>query len=392
MPLQLPDGCREIVVGNRRIILVGTAHVSDVSRRLVRQVILEVHPDRVCVELDQARYDALSGRKKWQELDLKEVIRNRQLPTLLVHLFLSSYQKRLGLNLGVTPGAEMLEAVNVAGENNIPYTLCDREVGITLKRAWRSLSLWKKASLLSLLFVGIFEKPAMTEEDLARLQEQDVLTGLLDELGQEMPQLKETLIDERDIYMSEAIKDAAGATIVAVVGAGHVPGMALALPRDLAHERARLTSLPSTVPWGKFFGWGFTAILAAALLFIAMKKGLAVAGGNMLFWFAVNAVPSAFGAFLAGSHPVTMLSAFFAAPFTSLTPVIGAGYVTAFVQTACRPPRVRELESVAEEMVVPSMWWKNRVLKIFLAFLLPGIGSLVGTWLGGYRIFSELFR
>ena len=111
-----------------------------------------------------------------------------------------------------------------------------------------------------------------------------------------------------------------------------------------------------------------------------------------MFWFLANAIPCAIGGIIAASHPLTIIAGFFAAPFTSLTPVIGAGYVTAFVQAWACPPRVREIQAVSEDIVHAKKWWKNRLLKVFLAFLLPSIGSMIGTWVGGAELIRQLYK
>jgi pheromone shutdown protein TraB len=147
---------------------------------------------------------------------------------------------------------------------------------------------------------------------------------------------------------------------------------------------------PVSAAW-KVVGWGVPAVIIASLVFIGMQKGGAAAGANLMYWILANGVPSAIGAILAMAHPLTVIGAFVAAPITSLTPVIGAGYVTAFIQVMVRPPVVEEFETVLEDMSTLKGWCRNKLLKVFLAFLLPGFGSMIGTYLGGYEILSNLF-
>jgi pheromone shutdown-related protein TraB len=213
---------RVLDVGGRRLYLVGTAHISQHSVDLVRQVIEREKPDCVCVELDRQRYEALSQEKTFAAQDLRTVIRNQQLAALLMNLLLASYQKRLGMKLGVTPGKELLEATRTAQENDIPVELCDRDVRITLRRAWAALSFWHKMQLASGVLASAFEDAEISEAELARIRQQDVLSELMRELGEAMPRLKTSLIDERDAYLAQKIRDAQGKRIVAVVGAGHI--------------------------------------------------------------------------------------------------------------------------------------------------------------------------
>lgn len=386
-----PPDVRILVVDQRELILVGTAHISRESVDLVREVIEKERPDTVCVELDQGRYDALSEEQRWESLDLREVIRNRQLSTLLVNLMLASYQKRLGGALGVAPGSELLEAVKAAEEHSIPVELCDRDIRATLRRAWGSLSSWRKFLLLSSVLGSAFERPEITEADLRELRQTDVLNELMRELGEEMPTLKRVLIDERDGYLAEKIRRSPGEKIVAVVGAGHVEGMSSALESGEAIDLEHLSTIPAVSSIWKWVGWGIPALILASIGYIGISQGPAAAGENALFWFLANAIPSAIGGAIALGHPATIAAAFFSAPFTSLTPVIGAGYVCAFVQTFLRPPVVKEFQSVGDDIGTVSGWWKSRLLRIFLVFILTTLGSVIGTWVGGARIISNLF-
>jgi pheromone shutdown-related protein TraB len=386
-----PDDVELLAIDDREIFLVGTAHVSQESVDLVKQVIATEKPDCVCVELDDKRYKALSGRKRWESLDLKQIIRNKQLSTLLVNLILSSYQKKLGMQLGVMPGSELLEATREADKHSIPISLCDRDVRVTLRRAWHKTSFLKKGYLLATLLVSLFDRTEITEEKLEQLKKKDVLSELMSELGEAMPELKKVLIDERDIYLAEKIKMSAGKKLVAVVGAGHVEGIKKKIREDHSSVLPSISTFPPVSSSIKALGWAIPLLIIGSLIAIGILKGSSAAGANLLYWILANGIPSAIGAMLAWAHPVTIASAFAAAPVTSLTPVIGAGYVTAFVQVLVRPPVVREFETVTEDMSSFSGWWKNKLLRVFLAFLLPGFGSMIGTWIGGVEIISNLF-
>ena len=378
-------------VRDKVIVLVGTIHVSQESADLVRNVIEEEKPDGVCVELDARRFEALSQQNKWESLDLKEIIRKKQLSTLMANLLLASYQKRLGDQLGVLPGTEMLEAITVSKKFNIPIFLCDRDVRVTMRRAWRSTPFIKKSMLVSSLMLSVFDTEPITEESLQNLKKQDVLSEMMQELGTEVPTLKEVLIDERDQYLAEKILQADGEKVVAVVGAGHVEGMKSVLQQAQRRDITLLDVIPPVSPAWKWVGWSIPAIVVGSIALIGYQKGVGAAGENALFWILANGVPSGIGALLAFAHPLTVLVAFAGAPFTSLTPVIGVGYVTAFVQAYVQPPVVREFQSVAEDIAILGRWWQSRLLKIFLAFLLPTVGSVIGTWVGGTRIVSNLF-
>ncbi len=385
-----PD-VHSIQLDNKHIILIGTAHVSQESVDLVKKVITSEKPDRVCLELDDKRYHAMSRKENWQALDLKQIIRNKQLSTLLVSLLMSSYQKKLGNQLGVKPGAELLAAATTANELDIPISLCDRDVRVTLRRAWKSTSIFRKGYLLTSLFASMFDSEEIDENKLKELKQKDVLSNLMEEMGESLPELKRVLIDERDIYLAEKIKESEGETIVAVVGAGHVAGIKKIIGTDQRHKLDEVTSIPPVSKGWKIAGWGIPFMILASLGAIGYMKGANVAGANLMFWILANGIPAAFGALIALAHPFTTIGAFTAAPITSLTPVIGAGYVTAFIQVMTRPPVVREFESVGEDISSFTGWWKNKLLRVFLVFFFTGLGSAVGTWVGGYEIFKNLF-
>lgn len=380
-----------VFVGGREFVLVGTAHISRESVDLVREVILQERPDCVCLELDAQRFEALSQEQRWEELDLRQIVRSKQLATLMANLILASYQKRLGLKLGVTPGSELLEAARTAESEGIPIALCDRDIRVTLRRAWNSLSIYRKLMLVSTFMASAFDTPEMSEEELRRIRQKDVLSELMSELGDAMPALKRVLIDERDTYLAQKIVEAEGARVVAVVGAGHVEGMLAALREERSSDLEEINVIPPVSPIWRWIGWAIPALIVGSIAWIGYTQGGVAAGENALYWFLANAIPSGIGGLIALAHPATVAAAFFSAPFTSLTPVIGAGYVAAFVQTYAKPPKVSEFKTVGEDIGRPSMWWSNRLLKIFLVFILTTLGSIVGTWVGGIEVVGNLF-
>ena len=386
-----PPDVHCLKLGDREIFLIGTAHISRESVDLVRQVIAGERPDCVCVELDEKRYEALAKRKTWELLDLREIIRKKQLSTLLINMVLASYQKRLGDQMGVKPGTELLEAVQEAEKYGIPVALCDRDVRVTLRRAWQSTSFWRKNYLLASIITSMFEETEITEDKLRELKESDVLSELLAELGQAMPELKRVLIDERDTFLAEKIKASTGKRLVAVVGAGHVAGIKIALGEDRSEQMEEINLIPPVSKVWEVIGWAIPALIVAAMLGIAFTKGAEVAGDNLLFWILATGLPAALGAILALAHPFTIFSAFVGAPITTLLPILGVGHVTAFVQVMSQPPLVIEFETVLRDMATFSGWWRNRLLRLFLAFTLPSIGAVAGMWIGGSKIIANLF-
>lgn len=389
---QYPNDVHILHHDERTFFLVGTAHISQESVDLVTKVINQEQPDCVCLELDDKRYQSLSEKDRWKALDLKQIIKNKQLSTLFISMLMASYQKKLGGKMGVEPGAELLAAARTAQELKIPISLCDRDVRITLRRAWKSTSFFRKGYLLTSLLASVFDNTEIDEKKLSELRQKDVLEDLMEEMGVNLPEIKNVLIDERDIYISEKMKSSRGKKVVSIVGAGHVEGIKRQFNKDNREQIAQISEIPPMSKGWKIAGWLIPALIIGSLITIGFQKGADVAGANLLFWIIANGVPSAIGGLLACAHPLTTLSAFIAAPITSLTPVIGAGYVTAFVQVMTRPPVVHEFESASTDVMKFTGWWKNKLLRVFLVFFLTGFGSAIGTWIGGYEIFKNLVR
>ncbi len=388
---QYSSDVHHIKIKGKEFFIIGTAHISQDSADLVRKVISNEKPEVVCVELDKQRFKALSEKKKWEELNLKQLIKEKQLSTLLINILLASYQKKLGEKLGVKPGVELLEATKVAKEFDIPIELIDRDVRITLKRAWNSMGFWQKMKLMTVGLASVFEEEEISEEKLNEIKQKDVLNEMMAELGKQMPVLKKVLIDERDSYLMQKMKEVNAIKIVAVVGAGHVNGIVEALESNREQVIEEIEIIPPPSKMVKIIGYGVPAIIIASLIYIGYTKGADVAGDNAIFWILANGIPSALGTAFALAHPFTIISAFLAAPITSLTPVIGAGYVAAFVQVYFQPPKVKEFESVTEDVSNWKMWWQNKLLKVLLVFILSGLGSAIGTYVGAYKIITDLF-
>ena len=384
------DICR-IQRGDQEFILVGTAHISKESRDLVAQAIEEEHPDTVCVELDDGRLKSLEDPDRWKKTDLKKIIREHQLGTLIANLVLGSYQKRMGLSTGVRPGAELYGAVLAARSASIPVVLADRDIKVTLKRTWSCTPWFRKFSLIASLFSSLFDKTEVSEEELKRIREQDSLSSMMQEFGKTFPEVKSVLIDERDQYLASRIRNAPGKKILAVVGAGHVAGIKKIIEENLPlPAEEKLCEIKPSSPIFKILGWTITAAIIASIIGVGIHSGLDKVGEVTLNWFLYTGGGAMLGAIIAGAHPFAILTALVAAPFTGLTPLIGVGFFVALVQAYMRPPRVSEFETVTEDIWKVSRWWKNRVTRIILCFLLPGFPAIIGkiiALVGIYKAF-----
>jgi len=366
----------------REFILIGTAHISQESVDTVTAAIVAEQPDTVCVELDAQRYQALKNRNRWEALNLIEVIRKGQAPFLMANLALSSFQKRLGLHTGVKPGAELAAAAETAEEKGMHVELVDRNLRVTLLRAWRKTGFFKKMVLMSSLLGSIFEDQKIDEEELNRLRQTDTLSAMLEEMAEMLPTVKTILVDERDMYMAHHIRHAPGEKILAVVGAAHLPGITRRLHEELSTEvLEEIGTLPPKSLFSRMIPWLIPSIVVLLFIvgfFFGDRSRVADAA---LAWVLANGVLSALGTLLAFGHPLTILSAFIAAPITSLNPTIGAGFITGIVQAFIVPPTVGDMERVGDDLVTFKGWWSNRLARVLLVFVLSSLGSVAGTFL-----------
>lgn len=385
------DICRIKIADDKEFVLVGTAHISQESKDLVTQAIQEESPDTVCVELDEGRLKSLEDPDRWKKTDLKKIIREHQLGTLIANLVLGSYQKRMGLSTGVRPGAELYGAVLSARSAGIPIVLADRDIKVTLRRTWSCTPWYRKFSLIASLFASLFDKTEISEEELKRIRERDSLSAMMEEFGKTFPEVKSVLIDERDQYLASRIRHASGKKVLAVVGAGHVQGIRKILEENkpLPEEFTLCRFKPSS-PVFKILGWTITVAIIASIVGVGIHSGLEKAGEVTLNWFLYTGGGAMLGSIIAGAHPLAVLTALVVAPFTGLTPLIGVGFFVALVQAYLRPPRVAEFETVSEDIWKISRWWKNRVTRVILCFLLPGFPAIIGkiiALIGIYRAY-----
>jgi len=363
---------------DKQVMLLGTAHVSRESAHQVEQLILEEKPDTVCVELCPSRYQSIRQKERWQETDIIKIIKEKQSFLLLSNLMLASFQKRIAKKLDIKPGQEMITAIETAEQVDAAIHLADRDIRTTLSRTWRAMGFWSKFKLLFQLILSLGEVEEIKEEDIEKMKDQDVLETLLAEVGKSLPVLKNILIDERDLYLAEKIRTAPGQKIIAVVGAGHVPGIKKCWDADI--DIRALEKLPPKSRATGILKWLIPGAIVA--MFIAgFFYGGAQAGKDMIIWWiAANAILAGIGAIIALAHPVTIVSSMLAAPLTSLNPMIAAGWVSGLVEAFSRKPKVKDLEKLPEDILTVRGFWKNKVTRILLVVVFTNLGSSVGTF------------
>ncbi|MCX6799103.1 MAG: TraB/GumN family protein [Candidatus Diapherotrites archaeon] len=361
----------------KTIILVPTAHVSKRSMQIVKETIEREKPDVVGVELDAQRLHQLLQGKQWQEMDLNRIIKEGKTHLFLINMLLANFQRRIGDDLGVKPGSEMLAAVETAAENKIPVLLLDRDVRVTLKRAFDKMSIVEKAKLGYSLLSGFFYKgEKLDEKTIEHLKEKDTLNALMQQLGKELPSIKSVLVDERDAFIADKITRADGKKIVAVIGAGHIEGVKKLVGQPL--DTRELTHVSKKKSVLRHLSWlvpvAFTLLLAYGLF----AKGTTTALDVFIAWFAVHAVLSALGAALARAHPLSIATAFFAAPFTALHPTLAAGWFAGLVELRIRPPKVIDFERLPEAASIGE-FARNRVSRILMVTAFSNVGSAAAT-------------
>jgi pheromone shutdown-related protein TraB len=367
-----------IDIGDRKVILIGTAHVSRESVDLVERVIADEKPDTVCVELCRPRYEAIRQQDKWQQTDIVKVIREKRASILLSQLIMASLQRKIAKKFNVTPGEEMIRAIARAEEIGAEIVLADREIRVTLLRTWRKMGFWSKMKVLPDVILSLFVTDEITEEEIEKLKQHDVLELALQTIGDKLPGLKTTLIDERDLYMAHTIGHAPGDRIVAVVGAGHVPGILKHMGEEV--DLAALNRIPDKSLWGQYAGWFFT--LAIVGLFVAgfFYSGSQTSLKMIVQWSLITATFSGFGALILLAHPLTIAASALAAPITTLHPLIAAGWVAGLVEATLRKPQVKDFLALKDDIISVRGFLRNRITRLLLLVAVVNLTTSIGTF------------
>ncbi|ALX49570.1 TraB/GumN family protein [Lentibacillus amyloliquefaciens] len=383
------ENITRIHLDDKEYILIGTAHVSKNSAEQVKEVIEAERPDAVCVELDKQRYKSVTEGNKWREMDIFQVIKEKKATLLLMNLAISSFQKRMAKQFGIEAGQEMIQGIESAKETEAELVLADRDIQITFSRIWGNLGFKGKAMLLMQVIGSIFSKETISEEELEKLKSKDMLDSMLEEFTEHFPRLKKPLIDERDQYLSQKIKNATGDKVVAVLGAAHVPG----ITREIRNEQnlLRLNERPPKSKAPKMIAWSIPILIISIIAFTFFNNPSA-GWQQTISWILWNGSLSAVGTALALGHPLTILTAFLAAPISSLNPLIAAGWFAGIVQALIRKPHVGDFEALSEDVHSVKGFWHNKVTRILLIVVFANIGSSLGTFIGGadvIRVFLE---
>lgn len=374
-----------IELSNRAIILIGTAHISRESVAEVQTIIGQEKPGRVCVEIDDNRYQSMTQGSRWENLDIGKVLKQGKGFFLLANLALSGFQKRMGAGIGAKPGEEMIAAAKAAEEAGIPWSCCDRDVQVTLKRAWARSNFWNKAKLLASLAGSAFSNEKLSESEIEQLKDKSELEQMMNELADYLPSVKEVLIDERDRYLAARIFETKEELIVAVVGAGHMSGIERWLRKFEAGEADPDVSEIDVVPPPSFLSkasaWIIPIIIFALIVIGFLRSGSQASLGMMLKWILLNGSLAAVGSALCLAHPGTVAVSFLMAPIATLNPLVGIGLFAGIAEAYLRKPRVQDFERLSDDVTSVKGFYSNRVTHILLVFFLSSIGGMIGNFI-----------
>lgn len=382
------ENIRRLTFDGREIILVGTAHVSRKSAELVERVIREEKPDVICVELCKSRFDTVRQKDKWRETDIVKVVREKHISLLLSQLLMVSFQKKIARKFNICPGEDMIRAISVAEETGADIVPADRDVRVTMLRAWRKMDFRSKMNAIPDMLLSLFVTREITEEDIERLKERDMLELALQTMEETQPDLKTIVINERDQYLAHSIVHAPGNKIVAVVGVGHIPGIIANMGKGI--DMAALNHIPPRSIWSKLVRW----VLSAAILglFIAgfFYSGSEASMNIIKWWTLITATCAGVGALILLAHPLTIAGSVIAAPITTLHPLIAAGWVAGLIEAMVRKPQVKDFLDLTDDVTTLNGFFRNRITRILLLVAFVNLTTSIGTFIA-IPVFMRFF-
>jgi pheromone shutdown-related protein TraB len=380
---------QHIALENKDITLVGTAHVSYESAEEVRRTVEEIHPDAIAIELDQGRYNAMTQGKSWEKTDITQIIKQKKVGFLLANILLSSYQDRLAKQMDVRVGEEMRVAIELAHERDIEILCIDRDIQTTFLRIWRTLRLKDKWNLLIALVTSVFDDAKISEQEIEKLKEGDMIQAMISEFAGKFPSIVETLVYERDQVMAYQLKHNENEKIVAVVGAAHVSGIVKNIAME--YELQPLLSLPLKSQSSKYVTYIVPGILVVLLVLSSLKVP-SLALNTILRFVLINGTFAALGTLVAFGHPLSILTAFVMAPVGALSPVLATGWFAGLMEAWVRKPKVEDFLRINTDASSVKGFWKNRVLRILLVVIFANLFATIGTFVISAELIGKIFQ
>jgi len=376
--------------------LLGTAHVSKLSAQTAIAMASEAQFDAIAVELCPSRAQAMRDPNAWRRIDLFEVFRSGKTGMVMASLALGGYQRRIAEQFGIEPGAEMKGAMEQAERDGKSLFLIDREVGITLKRVYSAVGFWQRAMIASGLLASLLSRETISEDEIEKLKEGDMLESTFSEFAERSPQLFVPLISERDEFMALNLRTQSAQSgarhVLAVVGAGHLKGLTESLKNGGGDAQLRLLELneiPKPSWLANLLPWAVLVFVVGGIA-LGFYQSPDLGWGLVVKWVVTTGVFSALGTLIAFGHPLTILAALLGAPLTTLHPGIGIGMLTGLVELWARKPSIDELERLRDDVLSVKGWWRNRVARAFLVFVLSSLGAMLGMYVAGFQIFRAL--
>ena len=379
-------------------VLLGTAHVSRASVEAVKALIDREPFDAIAVELCESRARGIRDPEAFAKMDLFQVIRTGKAGMVFASLALSSFQQRIAEQYGIEPGAEMKAAMREAEMRGLPLWLVDREIGTTLNHAYRGVRFRDRLGIIGGLIASVFSSDEIDEAEIEKLKQGDILEGAFGEFARESKPLYEALIGERDRFMAARLREEslvvpAIKRVLVVIGAGHLAGIERELGAQIEPPRAVIEPLAAKLPapkWPKYFAICVMLAIFAAIGYLFWRNA-AMGWHALRDWVIYTAALSGIGAAVAGGHPLSVLTAAVMGPLKPLRPPgLSSGVFSGMVEAWLRKPRVADFQSLRKDLLHVSGWWRNRVARTLLVFMLTNLGTIAGEYLAGIRIFSRL--
>ncbi|HGS8734699.1 TPA: TraB/GumN family protein [Enterococcus faecalis] len=380
---------RRIFLDKREIILVGTSHISKESAELVKEVIEKESPDTVCLEWDKTRYNKYMNPDEWSDTDIVQVIKQKKLIVLISSVIYSLIQKHLAKINDSVPGAEFFQAVNSAEKIGAKLVLVDRDSQVTFKRFWRLIPLRKKA-LFPHAFGKVLEGAEDSKEEMKKLLNSENFEPIFEQLQQTYPELWKSFLIERDLYMSTKILNEEGEKIVVVIGQAHLNGVEKNIKENRKANIEELDGLPPKL-WSTRVLESIIPLIIIGLLIYSFVLGMDIGINQIIRWGIWNGGVAALFTVLALANPLTVITSLVFAPLATLLPMVSIGVFSAIVEATIRKPKVHDFQTMDEDLLSIKKIYKNRVLRIFLVFILASIGGTVGNIIGGLDIIKNLF-